>query len=244
MGSGELPCSAGKSVAKVREQYKSESEMADRAQATLDDKPLEKRLELETKLGTEDELSFEEKERHRKPLLVAALLLALAITGGIFAYTYTTTSATLTVTAAIGDFASAVSENTDGMQYSVFGKARGTIPAGYLFEVTPTTNYTGDLEVTVYLSNVDELSKNYRFLVMRLQLVNSGDNPIDAQGTTQVLSLENSVASFYFPSANFSPGRDYYVRNLGGAYLSLPWGSSGWTTYNPVVYCQVTQAGL
>jgi hypothetical protein len=236
----------GRSIAEVREQYKTEFEIPDQAQAILNDKPLKKKLEDRTSLEDGDELSFEERERSKKPVFVTALMLALAITGGLFAYTWTTASATLSVTPATSDFAS-VAANTTGIAnvtWQPFGRYRGTIPAGNLFDVTPTTGYNGDLEVTVYLANPDELSSNYRAWLLRLQLID-GSNPVDAQMGTQVLSLNNAEASFYWPSANYTPGTTYYVRCTGGSYVGLPWVGTGWpSTYDPLLFVQVTQAGL
>ena len=78
---------AGRSIAEAREQYKSEFEIPDRAQAILNDKPLKKKLEDRIMLEDGDDLSFEEKERSKKPIFAATLLSALAITGGLFACT-------------------------------------------------------------------------------------------------------------------------------------------------------------
>ena len=95
--------------------------------------------------------------------------------------------------------------------------------------------------MAVYLSNLDELIQNYRFFMMRLQLVDSNNSTIDVEGIDQILTLENGAASFY--TDNFTDGTTYYVKCMGGTYMSFPWGSGGWTTYNPTLYCQVTQAG-
>ena len=242
----ELADLTGRSIAEAREQYESEFEIPDRAKAILNDKPLSKKLEDRTKLEDGDGLSFEERERSKKPIFVTALLLALAITGGLFAYTWTTATATLTVTAATSDFASVTANGTGiaAITWQPFGRYRGTIPAGTLFNVTPATGYNGDLEVTVYLANPDELSENYRAWIMRLQLTD-GTDPVDAQDGTQVLSMDNGQASFYWPSANYTPGTTYFVEATGGSYVGLPWVGSGWaSTYDPVLFVQVTQAGL
>lgn len=236
----------GKSIAEAREQYKSELEIPDRAQAVLNDKPLKKTTEAKIRLEDGDVLSFEEKERSRKPLFITVLLLALAITGGLFAFTWTTATATLIAQTTVGDFAS-ITANTTGIAavtWTPFGRYRGAIPAGTLFNVTPVTGYNGDLEVTVYLSNPDELSQNYRFWMIRLQLLD-GSTPVDAQEDTQVLTLNNGQASFYWPSSNFTGGNTYDVYCDGGSYIGLPWVGTGWAdSYDPVLFCEVTQAGL
>ncbi len=243
----ELAELAGKSVVEVREQYKTEFEIPDKAQAILNDKPLSKKLEDKIRLEDGDGLSFEEKERSRKPLFVTALLLALAITGGLFAYTWTTASVTIAVTTATSDFASITGNTTGGaaMDYQPFGRYRGNIPAGTLFNTTPTTGYSGDLEVTVYLANPDELTQNYRFWMLRLELEDGTGTNVDAQGGTQVLSLNNGQASFYWPSSNYTAGTEYYVKATGGSYIGLPWVGAGWaSTYSPLLFAEVTQAGL
>jgi hypothetical protein len=213
----------------------------------LNDKPLKRKLEEERKLEDGDELSFEEKGRSKKPIFVIAALLALAVTGGLFAYTWTTATATLDVSPASSDFAS-VTANTTGITaitWTPFGRYRGTIPAGTLFNITPASGYNGDLEVTVYLANPDELSENYRAWLLRLELWDDGDNPVDAQEDTQVLSLDNGEATFYWPSSNYTPGDIYYIRAIGGSYVGLPWVGTGWSnTYDPLLFVQVTQAGL
>ena len=241
----ELADLAGKSIAEAREQYKSEFEIPDRAQAILNDKPLKKKLEDRITLGDEDELYFEERERSRKPVFITALLLALAISGGLFAYTWTTASVTIGLTSATADFANVTANLSGSITYQPFGKYRGSIPAGNLFDVVPNTGYSGDLEVTVYLANLDELTQNYRFWLMRVDLQDISGTRVDGQGISQVLSLNNGQCSFYWPSSNYTAGTWYYVECAGGSYIGLPWGASGWSsTYDPVLFCEVTQAGL
>ncbi|MFC1918640.1 hypothetical protein ACFLWW_01525 [Chloroflexota bacterium] len=187
------------------------------------------------------------KKRGKGLVMFGALLLALAITGGMFAFTWTTSSATLTTGAASNDFAS-ISANSTGIAnitWTPFGRYRGAIPGDTLFDVTPTTGYDGDLEVTVYLANPDELSKNYRFWLVRLQLQDSGGDPVDAQEDTQVLSMDNGQATFYWPSSNYTAGTQYQIECEGGAYVALPWVGAGWAdTYDPLLFAQVTQAGI
>jgi hypothetical protein len=232
---------AGKSVAQVRKLYKTEFSLPDRAKASLNGKELERKQEPETRLGDRDDLSFEVKSR-KGLVTLGAFLLTLVITGGLFAYTYLTATATIDATTATNNFAAVTANNTVA-SYQPFGKARGAISAGNLFNVTKTSGYTGDLEVTVYLSNPDELTKNYRYWMLRLEFVNSANTTVDAEGITQVLSMENGVATFYVPSANVTGGTPYYVLCQGGSYMALPWIGAGWTTYDPLLFCQITQAG-
>ncbi len=236
---------AGKSVAEAREQYKSEFEIPGRAQAVLNNEPLKKEAEDSIMLGDDDELSFEKGRRSRKPMFVTALLLALGISGGMFAYTWTTATVTIGLTTATSDFANVTSNLSGSVTYQPFGKQRGNIPAGNLFDVTPATGYSGDLEVTVYLANPDELTQNYRVWTMRVDLQNGSGTRVDAQGISQLLTIDNGRVSFYWPSSNYTGGTPYYIECAGGSYVGLPWGGSGWSsTYGPLLFAEVTQAGL
>jgi len=70
----------------------------------------------------------------------------------------------------------------------------GEVPVGDLFDVTPQTEYTGDLAMKVYLTNVGDLSKAYDYLNMKLYLagsVEAGDTP-----DYQLLTLQNGEVSF------------------------------------------------
>lgn len=68
---------AGRSVAEAREQYKSEFDIPDRAQAILNDKLLKKKLEDWIMLEDGDDLSFEEKKRSKKSIFAACAGLGL-----------------------------------------------------------------------------------------------------------------------------------------------------------------------
>ena len=172
---------------------------------------------------------------------VTALLLALAVTGGLFAYAYTTTTATLDVAGGSGDYAQ-ITANMTVPQYKVFGCYRGKIEAGTLFNVTPTTDYPGDVEVNVYLDNADELSRNYGLFLLRVTLVDSGDTPQDIEGIAKPLTLHNGVVSFV--ADNLTAGTTYYIKTTGGVYRAFPWtyiNDQGVQT--PSLTAEVLQAG-
>lgn len=228
---------AGKSVAEVREMYQVEFSIPDRAKASLNGKLLKKELEPEAKLNDGDQLLFEEKSR-RAAVLLGSLLLALVITGGLFAYAYTVASITITAGAVTSDFA-AVSANATGVaSYSFWGKQRGAIESGMLFDITRESTYTGDLEVSVYLSNVDELQKDYAFWMLRVELTDINGNKVDQEGATQVLSLDSPFASFICD--NWTATR--YVECEGGSFRAFP-AVHGLTGYNPLIFCEVLQTG-
>jgi len=225
---------AGKSVAEVRELYESQLSMPDRAQAILNGQQLKRKLEPETILAEEDELSFEERSR-RGLVLLGAFLLTLAITGSLFVYTAVTDTVTIGVTGGTVDFAIVSANNTPSIAYSVLGRHRGTIDPNTLFDIT-TDTASPDIEIQVYLSNPDELSTDYSFWMMRLALRDSANISMDTEGITKVLSLDNPVVTF--TSDNTTPYTSY-VQNLGGSYRAFPF---GWVdTDDPLIFCKVVQ---
>ena len=174
---------------------------------------------------------------------VTALLLALVITGGLFAYAYTTATTSLSVTGATADYAS-ITTNMTVPSYNVFGSYRGAIQAGTLFNVTPDTNYTGDIGINVYLDNIDEIGYKYGFFLVKVQLVDSGGSYVDVEGLDKPLSMNNGMVSFV--STNMTGGTTYYIKVTGGVYRAFPWayltGAGG--AYAPSFTAEVVQAGL
>ncbi|MDI6814899.1 MAG: hypothetical protein QMC90_02290, partial [Dehalococcoidales bacterium] len=174
---------AGRSVAEARKMYTPVLNIPDKAQAKLNGKEVKRKLEAETILDDGDELYFYEKVRNRKLILIGALMGALALTGGMFAYTYTTASATISAVAK-SDFAKVEPYETLEFTTKVFGHYRGNIPSGRLFKITPDADYTGDLSAKVYLTNADELGLAYKHLNMKFEL-------LDANGVTVNVDWRN-----------------------------------------------------
>jgi len=173
---------------------------------------------------------------------ITALLMALAVTGGLFAYAYTSKTTTLGAVSLSSDFA-AVTVNNTVPSFNVLGSFRGRIPQGYLFEITPS-DYSGDLETNVYLDNIDLLSSKYGLLTMRIKFVNSANASVDVEAIAKPLSLQNGVVSF---TANgLTANTTYYIVTTGGVYRTFPWAylnvSGG--SYVPSITCVVVQAGL
>lgn len=172
----------------------------------------------------------------RAAVLLISLVATLVITGSLFAYAYTTTTTTISATAVSADYAD-VSSNAS-ISYTFHGRQRGRIPGGILFDVTRTPTYTGDLEVNVYLANVDELQRDYSFWMLRLALTDTANNSVDMEGVTQVLSLDNPYVTFI--CNDWTVPR--YVNALGGTYRAFP-NVHGLTGYNPLIFAQVNQVG-
>lgn len=169
--------------------------------------------------------------------MLSAFLLALAITGGLFAYTYTTTTITLGTTPVAADYAT-VTDNNNVPAYTFLGKTKGTIQAGGLFDVTRGAGYSGDLEVIVSLANVDELVEDYSFWMLRVEF-REGTTKVDMEEATQVLSLSNPEVSFIVDSTNLTGPRSVYTP--GGSYKVYP-AVKGLPDNDPVLFCQVIQA--
>ena len=175
--------------------------------------------------------------------IVTGLVLSLTVTGGLFAYAYTSDTGSITVTSGSNDFAN-VTDNVTVTAWKVFGSYRGTIGSGTLFNVTPTTDYPGDMEVNVYLSNMDDMGKTYGMFLMRLTLVDSTNTTIDKEGIAKPLTLQNGVVSFIAESGDFAAGTTYFIKTTGGVYRAYAWAYlSGKTLYGPTFHAEVVQAG-
>ena len=115
----------------------------------------------------------------------------------------------------------------------------GDVPEGDLYTITPHTEYPGDLQVNIYITNTNALLKAYQHLNLKLYVEDS----VEASMTPdyQVLSLENGVAIFNIEGG---AAAEYTVEVIGGGYRMISddpyqWGE-GWT-HVPEFYCEVTQ---
>jgi hypothetical protein len=113
------------------------------------------------------------------------------------------------------------------------------VPLGNLFDITPHPDYTGDLNVKIYLTNTAQLIKAYSYLNMQLYIAKS----VEAQKVPayRVLSLENGSASFNIEGGS---SKIHIVEVYGGAYRLISsdtteWGT-GWSIV-PELYCEVSQ---
>jgi len=132
--------------------------------------------------------------------LIAALLLALIISGGVYAYTFTTAGGTIGIAEPTGDVATTNATATQPDWDSVLddlasdNKTCGEVPNGSLFDVTPNAAYSGDLITNVYLANAADLTKAYRYLNMKLYL--SGSEEAEETPDYLMLTLANGEATF------------------------------------------------
>jgi len=173
-----------------------------------------------------------------KKFLIIAIVAALVATGGVFAYTFTTATATIGVTAIQSDFAN-VTANTTYTAPDVFGTYTGTWDEGSLFDIVPHEDYTGDLVIHAYLVNTGELIRQYHHLNMTLEFQDSTGSAVDERGMEQVLTLQNADVAFYWDSGNgTSP---YYVKLTGGGYRLHKWKTLTGGSVAPQLWCEITQ---
>jgi molybdopterin converting factor small subunit len=246
---------AGQTVNEAREQFKSEFGIPEKANARLNGSKVKSHAELDTVLNDDDRITFA-VSRSRTPFLVGALLLALAVTGSVFAFGFINASTTLSTIAATNDFASVTTNATIPVTWSPYGYYKGSITIGTtngtpIFNVdTATSGYAGDLVLTVSLANADTLVKCYRQLALTLTLRDSGGNLMDINesGTANasddyvMLTLDNGSVSF-FPKSPAS-GDNMTIRVKSGYYITHIFKAANWLTqanYQPLLFCEVAQ---
>ncbi len=173
-----------------------------------------------------------------KKLLLIALLAVLVVTGGMFAYTFTTATATIGVTAPTSDFAN-ITANSSITAPTVFGKFTGTWPSASVFTIEPDPSYQGDLVITVSLINTGELVRQYQHVNMEIQYTDNTGALADEGARTEVLNLQNAQVLFTWTSGNgTSP---FTVDLVGGGYRLHPFKTLTGGSYQPQLWCEVTQ---
>jgi hypothetical protein len=244
---------AGLTVEEAREQFRTGFGIPNKARAILNGGKVKRSLEIDTVLNDDDELAFA-VPKHRGAYLVGATLLALAVTGGVFAYGFVNASTTLSATVAEYNFAD-VSVNTTGISsltWSGYGFFKGGIPANASNNGTPIYNidtqssgYTGDLVVSVSIANGDQLAKRYRTLAMKIAMCYPDGSLMDINESGAadandwvMLTLNNGTVSMYTGgTANTTT-----VRVLGGYYITHARPFAGWEgSASPELYCEVSQ---
>jgi len=246
----EITNLAGQTVRKAREQFKAEFGIPDKAQAKLNGSRVKGGAEPGIVLNDDDKLTFA-VSRGKGAYLIGALLLALAATGGVFAFGFINASTTLTGNIAESNFAD-VSVNTSGVSslaWSGWGFYKGAITAAVggtpIFTIdTATSGYTGDLVVTVSLGNADALVKRYRALSLQLTMNAADGSVLDINEDTLadasdwvMLTLDNGSVSMYpGGTAGFSS-----VRVKRGFFITHVWPGAWSGSGSPELFCEVAQ---
>ncbi len=188
---------------------------------------------------TRDTMELETKGSNVKKLLVIIIGVVLIITGGGYASTWITATASIGVSAASADFAAVTAEDLTDLAPTVFGDYTSTWPSGTLFTVTPDAAFSGDLMIKVYLINTGELTKYYEHLNMVIQFWSSDNTTADEQGISQALTLDNSEALFAW--VNGTGTGPYKVELIGGGYRLHPWKTMTGGSVQPQLWLEISQ---
>jgi len=238
---------AGQTVSEARDQFKAEFGIPNKAMAKLNGSKVKTNAELDTVLTDDDKLTFV-KNRNKGPYLIGALLLALAITGGVFAAGFINATTTLTATTVNSNFADvSVDSDYSNVSWNAFGFFKGSIAGPHsIFDITPAAGYTGDLVTTVTLGNADQLVKRYRVLALQLTMVNSSTNAtldINESGAADandwvMLTLDNGSVSMF----TYAGSTNMTVQLKGGFFITQVYPHGGWSgSASPQLFCEVAQ---
>src|SRR3972149_11992124 len=145
----------GHTVAEVRRLFEGELGFNKKTAAVLNGVRVSAHREGSTVLSDDDTLVFKTVS-HRVAFLLGALLLSLAVTGGVFASGFMSGSTTLTGASLAGSNFAEVSVNgTVSANWTVLGGVKGATGNATLFDIdTASSGYTGDLVLTVSLGNL------------------------------------------------------------------------------------------
>jgi len=244
---------AGQTVSEVREQFKAEFGIPDTARARLNGAKIKESTELDAVLDEDDKLVFA-VDKGKGVYLVGALLLALAVTGGVFAFGWINASTTLMASAATQDFAAVSVNNTTAVTWNPYGYYKGSISGGTdgipIFNVdTLTPNYTGDLVVTVSIANADTLAKCYRMLSLKIMMYDSSNNIVDINEDNPGVGDSNDfvLLTLNNGSVDMFPGGAadrFTVRIKNGYYITHIYETGNWddaSDYQPQLFCEVAQ---
>ena len=156
----------------------------------------------------------------RKLYLVTALLLALAVTTGTFAYTQTSGSISASIATGSSGFAEVTTTKpadgfpvtdkySDAPSWTPVVNTAGGITAGHLYYIDPK-DYNGNLLVMLYLTNVGDLAQGYSYLNLGVNFYTT-DNATWTEETTVTgtdpdlnyfLTLSNGYVSFIIPAGS------------------------------------------
>ena len=236
----------GFSIAEARKMYKAQFGIPDKATAVLNGKKITRIGEIITVLDDEDILVFKATGVNRMAMLAGAVLLALAVTGGVFASGFMNSTSTLSATMAQSDFASVSANTTSAPLWVARGMQKSPTGSGTLFDIdTLTSAYTGDFAVTIMLTNTNEIIDVYRNLTLILEVRDSSNNLVDINDDgiadskdCTLLTLDNSRVSFNIEQTT----PDVYTVYLKGGYFNCNVQHPGWASGGtPMLYCELTQ---
>ena len=184
----------------------------------------------------------------RKLIALGVLLLVAAITGVSFAQTATTTGVTISeggVDGHLEEIKTNAQAIADGIQLRYSGgtttsptataptwtpivSAAGNITAGDIFYVN-SVGGIGDLHAQLYLTNPEELKKNYSYILLQINVWSGGEGNWsqasrangDSIGTVY-LTLSNGYVNFILDS-----NTEYAITVDGGSFFCIDTDASG-----------------
>ena len=246
-GNYEAADIAGLTIAEARGLYKPELGIADKAVAVLNGKKLNSTAEAATILKNNDNLEFKTVKGNKAMYLVGALLLAMAITGGVIAFGFNTSTATINAAIANSDFAAVTANTSSTPAWTARGLQKNQTGSGTLFDInTSTSGYTGDFVAKVSLANIDDLVKVYHNLTLSIEIRDSANNLMDINedgisnnNDYTLLTLENSSVTLNIKQNAVG----VYTVKLRNGYFVCNAKKSGPTSGagTPLLYCELAQ---
>lgn len=177
---------------------------------------------------------MKKKKKRRKYLLGLVILAIVAVAS--FVHAYLTTTQAISVSGADADIAAVEADGSPSWP-AMHGNMIGTIETTSLFKVTPDPSYTGDLLISVNLTNADELIKCYRFLMMKIGIFTPADDQV---GRTELLTIKNGTVSFELPRG--AGWADFYrVKITSGSFHTLKGTAGAGESFSPSFWCEASQ---
>jgi hypothetical protein len=115
----------------------------------------------------------------------------------------------------------------------------GNTPTGDLYEIAASANFSGNLQVRIFLTNTSTLQKAYDYIDMHLYLESSqeaGETP-----NYQILNLQNGFTTFNLIGIT---GGSYTLSIVGGTYQLISRETSEWDigwVITPELHCEAEQ---
>ncbi len=177
----------------------------------------------------------------RKLLLLAVILAVLAIAGGTFAYTATSASLSTSVTSSAFVAVQSWNGTMTWGKYDALptwtplvGSA-GAVDAGDLYYIeNPGSGYTGNLLVTLYLTNPGDLADSYSYMNFEVQAYDYNGTTWTSKDIDAFLTMSNGYVSFVLPPAT---GTGWVITIDGGSWYCI-----GTSHLDPTFFLEVKQA--
>jgi len=108
----------------------------------------------------------------------------------------------------------------------------------YLYKIAPASDYNGNYTATLYLTNADELGKDFIYLIMNVTLNKSDGTVVDYKW----LGLENGRVQFNIDKTNFTTTSSPAYINITDGAANIPFWKTG-NLKNPQFVIDVEETG-